>query len=683
MLLASMMVFSVGTTAIAAQIPSALTVAADQAGVTQEYSYLYVGLTYAEYWENEGVYNADNTDSSEEKDSHDETDKGGYDAVSRATKNHGIHRGSYQNMTTIYLKEDSETAKTLGTTELEVAYFADSKSRYAVTLTDGSVVADAYTDMDHYEVTGIKYVPVKVATKDLEALKEAYPNYVENGGTLNGGFSEGGLKSYSVKANVTDNTNGLKVATKNEDGSFSFSARKTDGTDSGIEGQALKTVSSDVTPVLKSNNGVGSYGEFIRLDLLGKPTTAEDGTTKYGTEYGDLGANMQAVVWTYYGEDSSRKNPVATFGTKFAADNWMHKTNGIQLGLTESERCQIPEGYDGTGYWTVTVSALGYADYSYDFEATEANIAQLSLATDEDLQDLKDLYEEASELKKADYTTATWSNFETELNETKDLLNQDGLYVTEVNEQMTHLSEAMDALKEVKVTLKVSANNLYAGEMATLTGSVEGNDSTLVYTSSNASIASVDATGKVTAKKAGTATITATLSDGTLSQSVKIKVVEPKVSLSTNSATLYTVSKKTISLNGKVNGPAKAITYKTSNSKVATVSTKGVVTAKKAGSATITASMQVGGKTISTTCKITVKNPSLKVSKSKVTLKVGKKTTIKATATPTAKVTYTSSNKKVATVTSKGQIKAIKKGSATITVKANGLTKKVKVTVKK
>ncbi|MGN0312015.1 MAG: Ig-like domain-containing protein [Lachnospiraceae bacterium] len=73
---------------------------------------------------------------------------------------------------------------------------------------------------------------------------------------------------------------------------------------------------------------------------------------------------------------------------------------------------------------------------------------------------------------------------------------------------------------------------------------------------------------------------------------------------------------------------------------------------------------------------------ALEVSKTSLTVKKGKKVTIKATATPSSKITYTSSNKKVATVTSKGVVKGIKKGKATITVKANGKTIKVKVTVK-
>lgn len=80
---------------------------------------------------------------------------------------------------------------------------------------------------------------------------------------------------------------------------------------------------------------------------------------------------MQAVKWTYYGNDNTRTNALATYGTKFEADNWMHSKQGIQLGLTDSVRCQLPKGTDGTGYWSLTIYALGYEDYTYDFEATK------------------------------------------------------------------------------------------------------------------------------------------------------------------------------------------------------------------------------------------------------------------------------------------------------------------------
>ena len=55
---------------------------------------------------------------------------------------------------------------------------------------------------------------------------------------------------------------------------------------------------------------------------------------------------MQADNWDYYGNGTT---VLATYGTKLAADNWMHKMMGIQLGLTHSVRCQLPAGTDGTG----------------------------------------------------------------------------------------------------------------------------------------------------------------------------------------------------------------------------------------------------------------------------------------------------------------------------------------------
>ncbi len=88
-------------------------------------------------------------------------------------------------------------------------------------------------------------------------------------------------------------------------------------------------------------SAVASYGEFIRVDFNGN--------------YGGLGSAMQAVEWTYYGNDDTYTNPVRVFGTKFASDNWMHKSMGIQLGLTDSLRCQLPENTNGTGYWKITI----------------------------------------------------------------------------------------------------------------------------------------------------------------------------------------------------------------------------------------------------------------------------------------------------------------------------------------
>lgn len=138
----------------------------------------------------------------------------------------------------------------------------------------------------------------------------------------------------------------------------------------------------------------------------------------------------------------------------------------------------------------------------------------------------------------------------------------------------------------------------------------------------------------------------------------------------------------------------KNCTYLSANANIATVSTKGAVKAKKAGTVVVKAIPSTGNK--AKVFKITVKKAPGKISKvtfnkkavkkNKVTLKKGKKGTFKITlpkGTASNKITYTSSKKKVATVSKTGVVKAKKKGTTTITIKTfNKKTKKIKVTVK-
>ena len=413
-------------------------VKAAEADQAEEWTYCYVGLTWAEYWAHEDIYNAGDASSSDVLDSKKESDKGGYDVVTRATAKHGLHRGSYQCMATIFTTDaDGKTGP-----EYKVSHWSDDGK--TIYLTDGSSVSwnkgkitdngNTYT-MSHYEVSGIKYVPVAVKTSQLNDLKAKY-QVVENGGTLTGGYTEVNLSAYTATANVTANTNGLKTATENSDGSFSFSARKT-GSESGLKDTAIKKVDSDKITVTVQP-GAGSYGEFLRVDLN-------------GDAYGDLGSNMQAVTWTYYGYDDTYSKPLATYGTKFAADNWMHKSMGIQLGLTESIRCQLPEDYDGTGYWKLTISALGYEDFSFNIQATGDKIANAKDATDKEKSDLQKLIDQANDMKAdkdsyCDGQDKAWADLDTELGEAVDALKDEVIYSGTVKECTSHLTAAMKAV---------------------------------------------------------------------------------------------------------------------------------------------------------------------------------------------------------------------------------------------
>lgn len=93
---------------------------------------------------------------------------------------------------------------------------------------------------------------------------------------------------------------------------------------------------------------------------------------------------------------------LATYGTKFAADDWMHKSMGIQLGLTDSLRFQLPEGTDGTGKWTITVYALGYSDTTYEVDVTADNLSKaVGSMTAEQKTQLESLRDQAKTLLDA------------------------------------------------------------------------------------------------------------------------------------------------------------------------------------------------------------------------------------------------------------------------------------------
>ena len=559
--------------------------AEDEFAATAEtgYKYVYAGLTWAQYWASEGVYNAANTASNGTKDSHDELDKGGFDTVTRATVNHGLHRGSYQCEAIMYDKNGGSYEISYWTSAND-AVLTDGTTvklnqpeRGQITKADGSVV-----EFDHYNVVGLKYVPVAVKAEDYEAFKSQF-KVVEDGSTVAGGFGENNLQSYSAVADVTAETNGLKEAVKGSDGTFTFKAR-TNGTGSGLKDQALQTA-SNVTATVKEASG--SYGEFLRVDITG------DG-------YGALGAKMYAVKWDYYGNGNK---VLASYGTKFAADNWMHKAMGIQLGLTYSYRCQLPKGTDGTGKWKITVYAMGYADTVFEVNATDANIVKPE-AGEADTTALKAAVEKAEALKEADYTADSWKAMQLELQEAKDLLAKEKPTQAEVDEATTHLNAAVEALvkadTKVTVTLNKKTATVYKGKTTTLKATVTGAVAPKVtFTSSNPKVAAVNkTTGKVTAKAKGTAVITAKCGD--VKVTCKVTVKNPTLTLNKTSASVKVG--KTTKITAKA-APSGKVTYKSGNKKIATVSSNGTIKGIKKGTAKITVTCNGVTKTVKVTVK--------------------------------------------------------------------------------
>ena len=251
--------------------------------------------------------------------------------------------------------------------------------------------------------------------------------------------------------------------------------------------------------------------------------------------------------------------------------------------------------------------------------------------------------------------------------------------------------------KTTGVSLNSTSVTLYDTQTYQLKATVKpttASDKSVTWKSSNTAVAKVSASGKITAVKSGTATITCTTKDtgktATCKVTVKKRTAVTSVSLNKTKATVY--SGKTLQLAATVS-PSKAtikdVTWKSSNTKVATVSASGKVTAKKNGTAKITAVTADGKYTA--TCTVTVKTKATGVSlnKTTATVYVGKKLTLvesvkPASASNTA-VTWKSSNKNVAKVDSNGTITGVSTGTATITctTKDGSFKATCNVTVKK
>lgn len=214
------------------------------------------------------------------------------------------------------------------------------------------------------------------------------------------------------------------------------------------------------------------------------------------------------------------------------------------------------------------------------------------------------------------------------------------------------------------ITLSKSSLKLAAGTTTTLTAKQVNCNETVYWSSDNPSVATVN-NGKITAKKVGTATISARVTvDGEVVISHCTVTVTKPIQISKSKTTLRIGKKVTL----KATVPAgKKVTWKSSKKDVATVSSKGTVTGKKPGKTNVTASIKISGKTYSATCKVTVAKPSVRISRTYVSLNVGKTAKLKASvANASGKIRWKSNSKKIATVAPNGIVTARNVGSTKI-----------------
>lgn len=228
------------------------------------------------------------------------------------------------------------------------------------------------------------------------------------------------------------------------------------------------------------------------------------------------------------------------------------------------------------------------------------------------------------------------------------------------------------------ISLNKSSKTIYKGNTYQLTATVSPSNASnkkVTWKSDNTSVASVDSSGKVTAKKNGTAIIMATTADGKMIATCKV-TVKTKVTGVSVKSTAKTYIGKSVTLTATVSPSTatnKEVTWKSSDKSVATVNSKGVVTGKKSGTVTITCTTSDGS--FKDTCKVTVtkyiKAKGVELNKSSKTLNVRDTYQLTATVSPSnasnKKVTWKSSDTSVVTVNSKGVVTAKKAGTATIT----------------
>ena len=307
-------------------------------------------------------------------------------------------------------------------------------------------------------------------------------------------------------------------------------------------------------------------------------------------------------------------------------------------------------------------------------------------ASHNSLESISSQYEKTDNLSLKDLDDKSYQN------KTEDFSSQGTLKDPSNQTDSSQIPAQEEEQKELIIQLNHSSYKLTLPTAQTLqlSSSISKADSTSVssdesfqinWTSDQPDVASVSKKGLVTAHKAGTAVITVNAKlqteDGTYSGSASCTITIEKNSISLNKSklTMYTCETKQLTAKAL---PAKSVVWKSSNPKIASVNSNGIIKPKKASKITITATANG----ISASCKVVIKNPSLQLKSSAIAY-LDNSIDLHAVAVPKNSITWKSSNTKIATITQTGKVIPKRTGRTTITASCNGLKKACKITVKK
>ena len=436
------------------------------------------------------------------------------------------------------------------------------------------------------------------------------------------------------------------VVTALKVGTCVITAKTTDG--SNISAKCTITVKQPVTSIALSDETVSLWvGKTKTLTATATPITA----------------NNTAVVW------SSSDNNVATVSSKGIITA---KGKG-----TCTITCTAADGYGTKSTCEVTVKQ----------QVTEIAISEETVTLWVD--DTKSITATATPTT-ANNTAVVWSSSDNNVA----TISSKGVITAKGKGTCTITCTAADgygakSICEVTVkqqvtgiSLSETTSFLWIGETKTLSTTITpktANNTTIEWSSSDNSVATVSSKGVITAKGKGTCTITCTAADGYGTKStcsVTVKQPVTAIALSDATTSLWVGETKTMTaITTPMTANNTAVVWSSSDNNIATISSKGVITAKGNGTCTITCTAADGYGTKST-CEVTVKQQVTEIALSETTasLRVGDTKSITATTTPTTAsntaVVWSSSDNNVATVTSEGVITAIGEGTCTITCTA-------------
>ncbi|WP_172917589.1 Ig-like domain-containing protein [Capnocytophaga canis] len=302
----------------------------------------------------------------------------------------------------------------------------------------------------------------------------------------------------------------------------------------------------------------------------------------------------------------------------------------------------------------------------------------------------------------------TWTSANTAIATVDDLGKVTGVasgtvYITATTKDSKKTASCKVTVSKKVITVAyVSLDNetitLLEGDTKTLVATVSPTNATnkkITWTTTDKTIATVDANGKVTAITAGVVSITATTEDGGKKASCRVTVEKnivavTNVSIQPESIVLAIGNQRQLSATvSPTNATNKKVTWTSADPSIATVTANGKVTGVASGTVYITATTEDGGKKAS--CKVTVESviavTNVSIQPETITLPVGDELQLTATVSPTnatnKKVTWTTANAGIAKVDNHGKVTGVASGTVyiTATTEDGGKTATCKVSV--